>query len=338
MTTDGPQAGRKGWRIEMGNWTFEAKDATREAILLRAAFVGKSNSGKSWTAMLTAIHLAEKLDLGPLYVIDSENGSALRYAKSPKTGHGFAFKHVPMPPDDYSPESYIAALDYCEGVGARIILIDGISQEWTDAPGSVLEQVDAITDAATAARAARAQPGDRAKAASAFSTGWAEMSPRHNVFVQRLLRCSAHLVATMRCKTAYEVDKSGNPKKVGLAPIQRPGVEYEFDLLFKMDDAILTVEKTRCDRLAPGTTHQRPGTEFAQLLVDWIEDTEQEPAKIPGGLAKFAVELAQDGGPTARLELLAKMRENRESMPVQTSALRLFDAAYAQPITATVAA
>ncbi len=325
MMTGGPRVGWKGWHIEMSNWIFEAKDATREAILLRAAFYGKSNSGKSYTAMLTASHLAEKLDLGPVYVLDSENGSALRYARSPATGHGFAFKHVPMPPDDYSPECYVRAIDYCEGQGARVILADSISQEWTDAPGSVLEQVDAITDAATAAKAARAQPGDRVKQASAFSSGWAEMSPRHNVFVQRMLRCSAHFVATMRCKTAYEV-KNGEPKKVGLAPIQRPGVEYEFDLLFKMDSAVLTVEKTRCDRIAPDASFARPGADFAQLLVDWLQDTEQEPAKVPGGLAKFALELARSGELTARSELLAKMRENRESMPVQTSALRLFDA------------
>lgn len=311
-------------------WIFEARDATREAILLRAAFYGKANSGKSWTAMLTACHVAEKLNLGPVYVVDSENGSALRYARSPRTGHGFSFKHVPMPPDDYSPESYVAAIDYCESVGARIILVDGISQEWTDAPGSVLEQVDAITEEATAAKAARAQPGQRAKKASAFSTGWAEMSPRHNVFVQRLLRCSAHTIVTMRCKTAYEVQPNGEPKKVGLAPIQRPGVEYEFDLLFKMDDAVLTVEKTRCDRIGPGEKIARPGPEFAQNIVDWIEDTEAAPAKVPGQLAKFALELAADGGPEARAELLAKMRENREPMPVQTAALLMFDTARKQ--------
>ncbi len=307
-----------------GGWSFQARAATREAILLRAGFYGKSNSGKSWTAMLTACHVAEKLNLGPVYVIDSENGSALRYAQSPKTGHGFNFMHVPMPPDDYSPESYISAIDFCESEGARIIMVDGISQEWTDSPGSVLEQVDAITDAASAAKSARAEPGQRVKQASAFSTGWAEMSPRHNVFVQRMLRCSAHLIVTMRCKTAYEV-KNGEPKKVGLAPIQRPGVEYEFDLLFKMDSAVLTVEKTRCDRIAPDASFVRPDAAFAQLLVDWIDDTDQEPAKIPGPLTAFVLELAAEGHPTARAELLAKMRENRETMPVQTSALRLFD-------------
>lgn len=326
MTTAAPQT-PTARRFE-----FRAVDATREQIILRAAFVGKSNSGKSWTAMLTAVHLAERLGIGPVYVIDSENGSALRYAKSPKTGHGFTFKHVAMPPDDYSPEMYCEAIDYCEAQGARVILVDGISQEWTDAPGCVLEQVDAITEAATARKAAQGN----VKQASAFSTGWAEMSPRHSVFVQRMLRCSAHLIATMRCKTAYEVGRDGAPKKIGLAPIQRPGVEYEFDLLFQMDDAVLTVGKTRCDRIAPGTVITRPGTEFADLLVDWIQDVDQAPAAVPGGLAKFALSLAPEG-PVGRIKLLARMRDNREPMPVQTAALRMFDVAV-QPAQAGAAA
>lgn len=311
------------------SWVFEASDATREAIILRAAFYGKSNSGKSWTAMSTACYLSERLNLGPVYVIDSENGSALRYARSPKTGHGFNFKHVPMPPNDYSPETYCRAIDYCESVGARLILVDGISQEWTDAPGCVLEQVDAHTEAATAAKVARSQPGDRVRQASAFSTGWAEMSPRHNVFVQRLLRCSAHLIATMRCKTEYKVDANGTPKKVGLAPIQRQGVEYEFDLVFRMEDAVLAVEKTRCDRIAPGTTIIKPGDEFSALVADWIEDTAPGRPTLIASLARFVATCAENGQPADRLALLRTMRERRETMPMQTEALRQFDEAVA---------
>lgn len=297
-------------------YKFNTSDATREQIILRAAFMGPSNSGKSWTAMLTASRLAERLNLGPVYVIDSENRAALRYAKSPNTGHGFAFKHVEMPFDDFSPEAYCAAIDHCEAEGARVILIDGISQEWTDAPRSVLEQVDEITE--------------ESKSKNAFGTGWREMTPRHNAFVQRILRCSAHLIATMRVKTAYEMvknERSGKmePKKIGLAPVQRPGVEYEFDLLFTMADAVLTVGKTRCDRIAPQTMIERPGPEFADLLADWIEDVDQTPAKVAPGLAKFVTDLAAENAPEARAKLLAQMRQKREPLPVQTAALKLFD-------------
>ncbi len=312
---------------ERQRFQFTHRRATREQIILRAAFVGKSNSGKSKTAMITACHIAERLGLGLPWVIDSENGSALRYAKSPKTGNGYDFEHVPMPPDDYSPESYIDAIDYCEAHGARVILCDGISQEWTDAPGCVIEQVDELTEEATAAKAARGNNGK----ASAFSSGWKEMSPRHNIFVQRMLRSSAHFIATMRCKTAYEVDKTGNPKKIGLAPIQRAGVDYEFDLLFQMDDAVLTVGKTRCDRIEPGMKIEKPGTAFADLLVDWLQDVDLAPVRIHPDLAAFVKKVAAaDATTEARAELIATMRENREPMPVQTTALAAFDAIVAK--------
>jgi AAA domain-containing protein len=316
--------------IQREPFVFSAIDATREAILLRAALAGKSKSGKSWTALLIACHLAARIGLGPVFAIDSENGSLLRYAKSPKTGKGFAFQHVKMPVDDYSPETYCRALDFCEGEGASVILIDGISQEWTDAPGCVLEQVDAITDAASAEKSRRAGDGRQAKAASAFSTGWAEMSPRHNMFVQRLLRCSAHLLVTMRCKTEYVIEASGRPREVGLQPIQRRGVEYEFDVFCQMEDAVLTVGGTRCDRITPGMVVKHPGADFAQLLVDWIEDVEAAPVKLQPELAGFAADQAAVGTAAARLELLQRMREKREPQPVQTAALRAFDEAMAK--------
>ncbi len=49
-----------------------------------------------------------------------------------------------------------------------------------------------------------------------------------------------HVIATMRAKTEYVVDKDEKtgksaPRKVGLAPVFRSGGEYEFDLVANMD-------------------------------------------------------------------------------------------------------
>lgn len=64
------------------------------------------------------------------------------------------------------------------------------------------------------------------------------------------------------------------PQKDGEGPVQAPGIEYEPDVWFWLADSVLTVDKTRCDRIAPLSTWAQPGPEFADLLVDWIDDVE----------------------------------------------------------------
>ncbi len=92
-------------------YNFHASDATRESILLRAGICGPTGSGKTKTGLILGSRMVERLGTGPLYVIDSENKSALRYAYSPRSRQGYRFKHVPMPEDDYSPAAYVAAMD-----------------------------------------------------------------------------------------------------------------------------------------------------------------------------------------------------------------------------------
>lgn len=244
-------------------YNFTATPAARTRIYLRAGICGAGGSGKSYSGMAIASALRDRLGCGPLYVIDTENGSALRYAKSTKTGRGFDFMHVPMPDDDYSPAAYMAALDFCESKGAGVILVDSVSHEY-DGPGGILEIVDR-----------------NANGRDNFA-GWRVATPMHKRFIQRLCSVQAHLVCTVRAKVAYTVrektDANGKTKKSfekdGLGPIQREGFEYEMDTFFWMENAVLTVDKTRCDRLEPLSTWERPGAEFAGLLADWIEDTE----------------------------------------------------------------
>ncbi len=126
-------------------YNFHAVDATRESLLLRAALCGPTGSGKTKTGLILGTRMVERLGTGPLYVIDSESKSSLRYAYSPRSKQGYRFKHVPMPEDDYSPAAYTAALDYCEAEGAGVILIDSLSHAWSGING-VLEQVDLVTE------------------------------------------------------------------------------------------------------------------------------------------------------------------------------------------------
>jgi hypothetical protein len=68
--------------------------------------------------------------------------------------------------------------------------------------------------------------------------------------------------------------------KVGLQPVQREGVDYEPDLFFDMTvpDNALIVSKSRCDRLTPGEVVRRPSVEFADVIIEWIEDSDPPTA------------------------------------------------------------
>jgi hypothetical protein len=155
--------------------------------------------------------------------------------------------------------------------GARVVLVDSISHEWDGANGC-LEQVDAIAERAEKA----------GKKPDNFSA-WRTVTPMHRRFLEALLSMPAHIIVTIRAKMTYEQrkDERGRMKfeKVGLGPIQREGIEYESDIFGWLADATLTVDKTRCDRIDPGSVWPKPGADVAALLADWIEDV------VPGAPA-----------------------------------------------------
>ncbi len=246
-------------------YNFVAHEATREGILLRAAFCGPTGSGKTKTGMIVGTRMVEQLGLGPLYVIDSENKSALRYAYSARSRQGFRFKHVPMPEDDYGPQAYMAAIDFCESQGAGVILIDSLSHAWNGING-VLEQVDQVSD--------------RSRSKNHFTEGWKTLTPVHNRLIQRILASSAHVLFTLRAKVDWVIAENDRgklePKKVGMAPIQREGVDYEPDLFFDMiaPDNTAIASKSRSDRIAQGAVFKKPGHDLADLIIEWVQDGE----------------------------------------------------------------
>jgi len=262
-------------------YSFQATAAAREEILLRAGFCGPTGSGKTWTMLMTASRMREKMGTGPIYFIDTEHKSALKYARSKRSGKGFEFMHVPMEEDDNSPEAYTAALDYCEAQGAGIIIVDTLSHMWSGI-GGTLEMVDTITD--------------KSRSKSQFSEGWRAMTPAYKRAVERLMSCGAHLLFGLRAKVEFilQEDERGKkaPVKMGLAAEMRDGIDYEPDVYFDMTvpDNHAIVAKTRCDRFAPGDVIKKPGVDFADLLIEWLTDAEPAPgARTLGEAITFAV-------------------------------------------------
>jgi hypothetical protein len=107
----------------------------------------------------------------------------------------------------------------------------------------------------------------------------------HNALVDAMLRSRMHIIATMRVKTEYVIEEDSRgkkvPRKIGMAPVQRDGLEYEFDVVadLTLDNEMLVSGKTRCSDLKGGI-FKRPGADVAKILASWLS-TGAEPAAPP---------------------------------------------------------
>jgi hypothetical protein len=226
------------------------KRAVKHNIKLRMSISGVPGGGKSWT-MLTIL---EALAHGaPVAVLDSEHDSALKYADS------FIFDHQSLD-GSFSLLRYIDKIKEAEAAEYQYLGIDGISHAWVGA-GGALEQVDSVAKRVQAARGK--------KEPNTFNA-WSEVTPVQNQFIDTILSSPMHIIVTMRSKMDYVVDQFGKATKVGIEPIQRGGVEYEFDICADMDtENTMIIQKSRC-RALNGQVIPKPDSRVAKVIEDWL--------------------------------------------------------------------
>ena len=236
---------------------FQFQKATKQQRKARIALIGPSGSGKTYSALAIAQGMGSNIA-----VIDTENHSSTLYADT------FDFSVLSL--ESFAPETYVAAIKAAEEAGFDVLIIDSLSHAWIGKDGA-LAQVDKA--------AARSRSGNTFAA-------WREVTPKHNELVDTMIRCNCHLIVTMRAKTEYvieQVERGGKtvtqPRKIGLAPIQRDGLEYEFDLVADMDlDNNLIVSKTRFPFLSSEVIN-KPGAELGKQIADWLMSGEAPPAQ-----------------------------------------------------------
>lgn len=233
--------------------------AVRASVKARIALFGPSKSGKTYTALSIASGLGERIAL-----IDAENGSAALYAGD------FAFDTARIDPP-FHPRRFANRIGMAVDAGYDVIVVDGISPAW-NGKGGVQEIVD-----------------KNMKGNNKFS-GWAVGSPAHQELVDAITQCGAHLICTMRSATAYEIGQGNKPVRVGLKPVQRDEIEYEFHILGLMDQAHrvevagrgqfadLTIEPSVPDA-------REAGRAFGEMVRAWLGDLDGEAlgAGVEGG-------------------------------------------------------
>lgn len=234
---------------------IQFRKATKAQSKLRMTIDGPAGSGKTFTALTFAKTLAGD---GKVAVIDTERGSASKYADL------FDFDTVEL--DSFSPQNYIECIKAAEGAGYAVIVIDSLSHAW-EGTGGVLD----LHDQATVR-----EPGRNSY------TAWRSVTPIHNKLVDAMLQSRCHVIATMRSKMDYiqTEDASGKKRieKVGMAPIQRSGMEYEFDVVADMDTAHnMVVSKSRIFAIADAVV-SKPNGEWFKQVVNWLGDGTPTPA------------------------------------------------------------
>lgn len=223
------------------------RKATRKQAKLRLALCGPSGAGKTYSALLMAQGLAPG---GKIALIDTERGSGELYADLTE------YDVAPLEPP-YTPSRYIELIKGAEKAGYAVLIIDSLSHAWSG-EGGVLEMHD---KAAASVR-------------NSFAA-WREVTPQHNQLVDTILGAKLHIITTMRTKTAYELIEDGKgkkkPVKIGLAPIQRDGMEYEFTCVMDLsiEGHVATASKDRT-RLFDGQ-HFVPKSETGETLREWLE-------------------------------------------------------------------
>jgi nucleoside-triphosphatase THEP1 len=259
--------------------------ATKTQARLRFAICGPSGAGKTYTALEIARHLGKTIA-----VIDTEHGSASKYADR------FDFDVCNLA--DFHPGKYMEALQAAGQAGYQVIVIDSLSHAWfaeLDLAGKTFD-------------------------------GWKNVRPLERALIDAMLASPAHVIATMRTKTEWVMEEYVNragkscvaPKKVGTAPIQASGIEYEFDLAGEIDlNHLLTISKSRCPVLS-NTTHLNPGRELAETMLTWLTDgvPALETALEKGQRIREAREAA--GMTVDEVKLIMEAEFNRTS-PAQLS-------------------
>lgn len=216
--------------------------ATKKKQKARVALIGPAGSGKTFTALTIAKHLG-----GKIAVIDTERGSASKYA-------GDVADFDVCEPRAFAPRAYIEALHGAASAGYDVVVIDSLSHAW-EGDGGILDQVD--------------KKGGRFEA-------WKDMSPQTRDLIDAILMYPGHVIATMRTKTEWVVEENARgkkePRKIGLAPKFKDGLEYEFDVVGTLDeDNVLKISKSRAGSLN-GASIAKPGKQLADTLRAWLDD------------------------------------------------------------------
>jgi hypothetical protein len=266
--------------------------ASRKRIKLKTAITGPAGSGKTTSGLRLARGLAGPE--GKIALIDTENGSASLYSDR----YDFDVCEI-TPPFDH--QKFVEAIKSAVAAGYDVMIIDSASHFWE----GILEYKDKL---------------DR-RGGNSF-TNWNEAGRQFKDILNSVLQSPIHVICCLRSKIDYVIEQDGRgkatPKKVGLAPIMRDGVEYEFTTVFDVDlshNAATSKDRTGLftDKIFQITE------ETGAQLAKWLESAGS--VETPQPATKESVYLAID----VQVAEIADLIQKGRFTPEQVAKWRLSD-------------
>lgn len=227
---------------------FAPRKAQKHSVKLKMAIQGPSGSGKTEGALALAKNFVPN---AKILVVDTENESASLYADR------YDFDTIPLSAP-YTSDRYRKAMQAAVDGGYDVLIVDSLTQQW-DGEGGILRRKEALDR----------QPGSNSY------TNWSTYTPEHTAFVEFIKQLPIHTICTLRTKQEYvlETNSKGKqqPRKVGMAPIQRDGLEYEFTIVFEVGMSHqATASKNRTTLFADDESLDLTSPEVAGQVRDWL--------------------------------------------------------------------
>jgi hypothetical protein len=216
--------------------------ATKKNAKLRLALFGVSGAGKTYTALRIATGLG-----GKIAVIDTERGSASKYADR----FDFDVCEVEKPSINNIKLIISQAQNY------DVLIIDSLTHAWLE----LLQEVEQIA---------------KTKFGGNTWSAWSEGSPKQMSLINSLLDFKGHIIATMRTETNWTTQTNDKgkvvPVRVGEAPKQGKGIEYEFDMLMQLSqEHNALVIKDRTGKYQDACI-EKPDEQLGKELAEWLND------------------------------------------------------------------
>lgn len=241
-------------------FNFKIEQAVREKVYVKLALLGPSGCGKSYSALRLATGMIDQMKKRNL--LEGTNGKILFANTEGPRGRYYAseFKYdiVNLEPP-YAPEMFTELINAAVEQKYSVLIIDSSSAEW-EGRGGCLEL--------------QQQAGGKYQ-------DWSKITPRHDKFIDTMALSPIHIIATMKGKDQYEVDKDDrgrvSVKKLGVGAKQRDGFEYNFTSTFMLD------RDSHMAKSEKDNTHifEREGMcvleeSHGAKIIDWANDSDVE--------------------------------------------------------------
>lgn len=204
--------------------SLQVTDGVREKQKALIGLAGPSGSGKSLSSLLLAYGLMKEAypDLPEeeiwkkIGVADTEHKRMLTYIGQQHNGITVgSFKHINFEPP-FNTDRYNMAIKLLKQQGCEVVIIDSLSHQW-QGEGGVVETHGQMQG-------------------NSFQN-WGKLAPESSKLTKGLTTQDVHVITTLRVKSDYVIELiegKNVPKKVGMKPVQKDDMEYEFDTVFSI--------------------------------------------------------------------------------------------------------